>query len=432
MDFEVPNFADEILSHLEEFNSGELSKESFEKNYGDSIKTFDENKPPAIGTDGFRYEFDSEGKAKIFNGDVEITEENLKKASDATLKEGDVLQSLKELGYPDKILNEPEIKQYAEEYKAKFETTEAFKENKTLGENTKGGNKLSDQVGDIKNAEEFKKLLEANKELKTQFDELAKKLEDQLKKGEGKDTTVGDWVKERAWELLKYAGAGITLDMIYNAIKSHQNAMNGCWLIKGGSGEKCKIALLTCHPDAKTNGDLCPGKISISDLNSCTPCETPSPGKNTGPCFDTTTCVKCDNGKCKTPMTDCNDETRTCSEFCGGNKSVQVPKGYYLQCVNINFWAAANDVANDIIDTPFKYGGDVVKKVIMILVWIAVAVVIILVLYFVISFIIQRMETAPERAAVKKAQLLKTAAQTSAAAAISASEPKRVSKKKNK
>jgi hypothetical protein len=431
MDFEVPNFADEILSHLEEFNSGELSKEAFEKNYGDSIKTLDENKPPTIGTDGFRYEFDSEGKAKIFNGDVEITQENLKKASEATLKEGDVLQSLKELGYPDKILSEPEIKQYAEEYKAKFETTDAFKENKTLQENDNAGKTLSDQVGDPKTQEEFKKLLETNKELKTQFDELSKKLEEQLKK-EGEGSEAGNWAKESLKTLLKYAGGALAGELLYKAIKGHQNAMNGCWLVKGGSGEKCKIALLTCHPDAKTNGDLCPGKISISDLNSCTPCVTPPPGQNTGPCFDTTTCVECDKGNCKTKMTDCNDDTRTCSEFCGGNSSVQVPKGYYLQCVNIDFWAAANDVANDIIDTPFSYGGDVVKKIIMILVWIAVAVVIMVVLYFVISFVIQRMETAPERAAVKKAQLLKTAAQTSNAAAMTTLTPKRVPKKKNK
>jgi hypothetical protein len=185
---------------------------------------------------------------------------------------------------------------------------------------------------------------------------------------------------------LPYIITYIALEQLYDDIKDHQNAMNGCWLVNTTSGNKCKIGLLSDSSTTKTDTK---NPFTICDI--CTD-YLGEPTTNTsgfGPNFGQSSCPALSfnpglssnlntilgsppkgispysaqsgypgtgyggTGKC--PFT--TFSTTCVTQFTGGvdnacdgggcdnsNNQYNLPANCVLKCVNVGFWGAFNDM----------------------------------------------------------------------------------------
>jgi hypothetical protein len=72
------------------------------------------------------------------------------------------------------------------------------------------------------------------------------------------------WDTAKSW--LKWIGAAGLVYVTYEAIKEHQNKVNGCWIVNSKTGDKCKIIDLSCDPanvDPSPDGNVCPICIDV-------------------------------------------------------------------------------------------------------------------------------------------------------------------------
>jgi len=265
------------------------------------------------------------------------------------LANGDLGKIMTDLGAD---LGDTEVSKFVSDYESAYNKQPGIEDIKDVGDTEAHGSDVEQKVGDVQNTDDLDEALKKNKELSDDFkkkiDELKKKAEEDAKTG--KKSSVGKWVKRLLYAGLAVAGIG----EIINLIKQHEAEMNGCWLVEKSSGTKCKVGMLTCNSDARKYGTQC-GSIS-----GC--------GKNKDEaCFTNTTCVKYNPPPskgvpqtCKTTLTQCTDGD--CSEYCDVTK-ISVPEGYFLTCVNVNFWGAASDL----FEEPFNFGSNILGSITKIL-----------------------------------------------------------------
>ena len=191
---------------------------------------------------------------------------------------------------------------------------------------------------------------------------------------------------------LPYLAAYIVLEKLYDDIKDHQNAMNGCWLINTASGNKCKIGLLS---DSSTTANPTDPNSPFAICDICTDylgeVTTPTNTSGFGPNFGQSLCTALSfnpglssnlqtilgsppkgispysaqsgypgtsyNGSGTCPFK-FNDSSTTCvTQFSGGdgnacdgngcdnsNNQYNLPANCVLKCVNVGFWGAFNDL----------------------------------------------------------------------------------------
>lgn len=276
------------------------------------------------------------------------------------MNEGDLLISLEKLKVPRDIITDPDIKEFAKQYKTTWERQAGIQE---IAENRafqEQGNKLTKQMGDPENVAEFRKILESNfdevgKEFKTKMEDLKKKIDDSHMEGRGGRVRVGKWVKRG----VVFGLGALTLAALYSFIVDHQNSINGCWLVNNSTGEKCKVKTLTCN----TN----------SAFKECTSKYEVCGASKDQPCFAEGVCVKQANGGCSLTIGNSGCKNASCKTYCSNNH-LQVPSGYKLVCVNSTFWGAAQDFFN----SPFSFVSSWIY-------WILGIGAVILVLFFVIK-----------------------------------------------
>lgn len=336
-----------IADALKDANAAGLSRDAAEEIFSDEKDAFD--KISSYGMDLKGYDIVGEPGELKFQYDGKDVDFN--SAENAMKLEGDVEKAFKEIGAPDEVLKNEEVQKYAAEYKNTFDNQPGIKAISDVKETIQDGNSITEEVGEPKSQTDFNDLLEKNNKLNSdlqeKIDELNKKLDENLKETGKKETEVGKWVK-------KAIGA-ISIGLLYSMIKDHQAEMNGCWLVNQQTGEKCKVAILTCDESMRNSGSTCPSdKITMVGCGS----------NRTDPCFAKDSCVESGQitkgnatPSCKTKLEQCNDSS-ACSMYCNC-ATIDCPDGYSLQCVNADFWGSAGDFFKEAIKT----GDDTVSKI---------------------------------------------------------------------
>ena len=287
-----------------------------------------------------------------------------------------------------------------------------------VNETQKNGFRSSQQYKDFDNLRESKRASEGRTTPKNEDDfqrQTTKKLDDLNEKLEkiskGKGGKAGRWVKSA----FKWVVGGLVASDIYGMVKDHQDSMNGCWLIAQKSSastppQKCKIDVLTCNPDClkpiESNFTICSyckdftGNSSCMDgvfpewnpaAPNCVKCGTKIPLPK--PCgtgtkipgqYDPKT--GCPSGcPCTTADQACPNKNDNCSKLCN-SANYGLPSNFVLQCVNADFWTAADD---------FFQGGigdieDLLKKIIKIVIIIIIILVLLALLAGGIKFIMNK------------------------------------------
>lgn len=350
----------------------------------DKDRSFDKDLEKSLTDNGFTVIKDGESKNVGFERDGKpINKDVLKKIKEKTKGEFidgkytmDLEGVLKDLNFSDEEIktNEGAIK----DLKEKIESSTGFSEQTEQRQRTQNGQNATEKLGTPKSEDEFKNdLKKLSEENRKKFEELQKDIDDK------KESTVGKWVKRA------FFGAGIY--SLYEAIKAHRNAMNGCWLYNTADGSKCKISELTCNPDCKntsTNGDLlcspCQDltKCSANQLNRCMiggsgidkqPPKCPDGCKN-----------KTGNNMCANCIGDKNDAS--CSSRCK-TENFNLAPGYILQCQDVDFWTAAGDAAQQ----PIKFATDFLQQILTIFKYTAIGIAILIAVYLIFQVILYLM-----------------------------------------
>lgn len=322
----------------------------------EELDAFREELSTKLNTLGINGEmkFDIEKNRVIVDG----KEFDFKKVS-KMMEEGDIMGAFEELGGPfERIRNNPEFANFAQRYENTMERSPArvaIKESEPFEE---AGKKTTAVLGTPENEKEFESVINKTSDIKGKAMKDISDLEDKAKEAEGKGSKIvrlGKWIKESITieRILKIASLGLVgvgAYLLYKMIKEHQDAMNGCWLIKS-NGDKCKVSLLTCDSDARGQGDICP------PVNECGV-------KNTDPCFSTKTCIHyAKDNTCDKYLEQCS--SGDCSDMCSCDK-IDCPQGATLVCKNADFWEAASDLIGKPIDWVSGFAGglaDTLKKV---------------------------------------------------------------------
>ena len=243
---------------------------------------------------------------------------------------GNIPEALTELHVtPDVIESEP-VTSYAKFYKQHWEAQPGNVDIKTINDITKTGDIVEAEtgVGDPDSVGQVERILDVNPRLKSRLTSKLETLEKKVRAAAEKGNVfkAGTWIKRGV-----FLGAGIiTTGIVYSEILKHRDIMNGCWLVDIKTGEKCKISSLTCHDKALDKTDHICGSYNVCGKDGISPCfaENTCVTRNpAGVC--TKTIGKCTKGKC--------------NPLCSINSPIRFPSGKRLQCVDVNFWGAAED-----------------------------------------------------------------------------------------
>lgn len=333
---------------------------------------------------------------------------------------------LEKMGFKAEDINTPEVKDLIDKTKEEF--------------NNKWKNYQEMKVRETKANELANKhpVPETPKELSPKVAEKSTNTINETIKGAAKGAgKLGKWVAETAVKLLPYGIGGYVL---YNLVKDHQAACNGCWKIEiAKPSNRCKISDFTCNSDARA--------IKNSDVTFCTGCEainkTSCDATNFNPCLSDPddkyyqqcatgvytsdpTHTKCDANdksylgpgsdgancinKVKPNDPDgcpATDDSSWCSKNCDCAKSDNCGGKYILQCVNFNFWGALSDLTDTPIEDLGKLLGDTAGTILNILKYVAIGIVIlisILVVFEIIRFFIYGHQTNNESANVNQTE----------------------------
>ncbi len=315
-----------------------------------------------------------------------------------SIRDGDVVKAYEDMGFPESYTTDPTFTDWADKQSAEikegepYKSRERLKDSQARGEVARGG--LPKDPTDAEAA--------GNDSVKKGQEDIAKKAEDAKK--EGKTTmTVGDWVKVTG-TVATFAAIGASVGLLIKAIRNHQNAMNGCWLVDDRGSTKNKVRTLTCSSSDRSKsccdqyGNIGPntGKNVTSTCKVHANCCDAVPAGSSGTIIcqkyqidKSGNIIKDANGvplcsECPTQCKEAND----CSSLCDCSQLANCPKGKHLQCVNVDFWGAAGDFLGE------AFGGLIggfLKGLWRVAKWIILAVgivVLALVAWKIISFII--------------------------------------------
>jgi hypothetical protein len=327
---------------------------------------------------------------KTFN--TQTLKDDLLGTIEDEVKPPDLAKAFSDIGVPDSAMDTSDFKNMDANAKSSFEETNAAKDAKSVNESASTGENIEKNVGDPKGETDE----EATEDMKEKLDKAGKteKMDDVIEKVKSGAKNLGKWILYTG--LVGAAGFG-TLEF-YKSVKQHQNAMNGCWLIKMSTGEKCKIRALSCGEGEmdQNNGQdfqecqMCPDVTTCKDLQVFNPClagnkaidsKNPFPGTYTEGADPSKACSNCSS--CVSSKT-CDKEV--CSKLCNTSSFV-LPTGYSLKCVSVNFWGAFDDI----VDGGLGSIDNLFKHIIKVMIWIVVAIVAIIIVYYIIKFILGRM-----------------------------------------
>jgi hypothetical protein len=307
------------------------------------------------------------------------------------VKPPDLAKAFSDIGVPDSAMDTQDFKNMDANAKSSFEETKTAKEAESVNESTSTGENMGENVGEPEGATDE----EATEDMKEKLDKAGKteKMNETIEKVKSGAKNLGRWILYTG--LAGVAGFGAL--EFYKSVKQHQNAMNGCWLIKMSTGEKCKIRALSCGEGEmdQNNGQdfqecqMCPDVTTCKDLQVFNPCLTgikatnskqPFPGTYTEGADPSKACSNCSS--CVSSKS-CNNEV--CSKMCNTSSFV-LPTGYSLKCVSVNFWGAFDDI----VDGGLGSIDNLFKQIIKVMIWIVVAIVAIIIVYYIIKFILGR------------------------------------------
>ena len=314
-----------------------------------------------------------DGNVLFKNGSAEVPLKDVKEEYYKNAKIGsppDFGELLEKMGFKAEDIKSESVKDLiktqTDSFNAKYKTVRnAYELGKKGAELEKEGNKPPTKA-------------EESSRIPTKLDEAVKTSYTDAIKGAGKTAEkLGNWVAETAKTLAPYALGGY---LVYNIVKSHQQACNGCWKIEyADPSNRCKISNLTCSQNARnaiTSETACApcnaqsaGLCKDKEYNPCllsnnkyyTPCSDPEkkgdtghtkcdantgdhlgPGTNGQWCLSPIKTPEDDKDGCKT-----TDDDTWCSTNCDcANSAICEDGKYFLQCTSFNFWAAAGDLTN--------------------------------------------------------------------------------------
>jgi hypothetical protein len=247
-----------------------------------------------------------------------------------------------------------------------------------LDASTSDGKSIADDAGGNPTGDDIQERMnELEAKNKARFDELQKKF-DKIKEDAKNDKkkTWGQWTKDKLTDAAKLAAIGLGSFAFYEMVKEHQDSMNGCWLIETSTGNKCKIPQLTCNADARKAGTSCAAcnEDCASTFNPCpgVKCKaTDGTTNNPFPGSNCKNCCKATDGTKDTCLPDqplCTDDG--CDPMCSSSSYRNIPQGYGLKCVNVDWWTALADGVGGL-------GGDVDSLLKKILQWLLIGLAII-------------------------------------------------------
>lgn len=328
------------------------------------------------------------------------------------LKAPDYKGAFEKLGVSESSFDNEGFKQFSERNQEAFENSKTAKDCEGVNKSTKTGSDISNNVGGEPSGDNIAQDFEE----KGQKTGKWRKFTDTMEKIKNGSLKVGKWITYTAL----VGGVAYGLEELHRDIKDHQNAMNGCWYIKTADGSKCKVWPLSCNKDSRITESgyrkctMCTDiKRCINDLafnpsiadaypkssecfsgkcggGSTTTCtknddctsndadKPPFPGDYTDGKDPSSTCANSTN--CAT-FTNCKDEG-DCSEFCDVSK-FDLPVGYTLKCVSVDFWGASDDFLGGGLDT----GGDILKKILKILMYVVIIIIVLFVIFFIGKFL---------------------------------------------
>jgi hypothetical protein len=258
MSFELPEFDPEELSGFTEELNGLKPEEldAFNEKYQDTLGKF---KAKMSGTDPIR--FNSDGDMINFRGN-KIDPVKLKESlgdSQTNGFESNPEEFYNQMGFEG--LDTPEAKEFFKTAKEGLDSSKS-PSIKAARETFRANKELNERL----NNSEQQRMLDRN-----QSNEVVRKLQDQIDElNKAKDKGDFEKYKETIKGLGKflkvaaYIGFGAwAITSVVDLVKEHQNAMNGCWLMKlnatpGDSEDaaKRKIRPLTCDPDNRKASDM--------------------------------------------------------------------------------------------------------------------------------------------------------------------------------
>ncbi len=320
---------------------------------------------------------------------------------------------LKKMNFTEDEIKTPEIQKLIDDTKTDFNKKWEDYQDMKLREKAQQG--LAESNPPPQSPEEVTRIIKPKAEA-----EIKKSWNDILKSGAEGAGKVGKWVVETAIKLAPYGIAGV---LLYNVVKDHQAACNGCWKIEiANPKNKCKISNLTCSKSARdmtrSDATFCLPCNAIDNITLCkdnfNPCIIDTNNKYYKQCSDAD---KTDKTKCgtdgyylgpgingincsnliKTPEDDktgcpSTEDDATCSTYCNCDKSDNCSDGkYVLQCVNYNFWGALSDLVDVPVEDLGKMLGDTASTILNILKYVAIGIVVlisVLVVFEIIRFFI--------------------------------------------
>lgn len=251
-------------------------------------------------------------KGDIYSLYINNTPKTLKrlvKAQEWLKYDGNVVECLKELGFPNNVIENTNVKLIDGDFKKE-------RDEKYLGfvllANLKSRISITNDIYkvlgniDFKTEEVFIDVLQKNNWLKKQFSDFLTELKNAYTVNE-KEKPLGEWIKAPLPKNNEIVS-------LFQAIKRHQKLIKGCWAVKY-TGEKCLLDNLSCK-FLRKNPEIC--------KNNKFEC----PPKGCG----------CKNAK-------------SCSKLCS-NLNTPVPFDITLVCIKGTFWLAAQDYMNTLFDVP--------------------------------------------------------------------------------
>lgn len=282
-------------------------------------------------------EFDIRNDAGVYNLYKNGQVLNLSKAAE-WMELGDLQSSLKELGVDESISSDPVIREYSDRYRDAWSEQKGVQDKLKIDQNGRIGRKLNALMGTPTNAKELELMLDnvesLDEDVKKKFKNLKKKLYEAKKLG--KKTRYGTWIKTSIFIIV----GGFSADIIFTAIKNHNIALNGCWLVNNITGAKCKVKALSCGPVQQGIKYCDPNKFK-----TCGPTQTAK-------CFSKDVCVAAKGVKCTKTLPECTGSG--CNPFCSSS-SLHIPEGFSLKCVNLDFWGAAQDLFGEALGFSSKW-----------------------------------------------------------------------------
>lgn len=268
-----------------------------------------------------------------FDGTINLTL-NQKKISVSAftdfLNKGDLIGALKSIGISQNALSHAPIQHRALRFKAQFNSSKlnrlhiSLVANKALGAKFQKAFNLPEFKTTTSKVNIIRKLLDDRIFTKRVLAPLYHK----LKASPGRIP----WLKG-----LVVGSFSTFVGVLVGAVIEFMQDNNGCWLYpKQNSSvtQECKVNLLTCNENYKSELNLCTDKCKGSDNNQ------------EYLCFQEAALKKhCKNFTNKSDTALCGTK-KDCSWACN-NKRICVPKDKELRCINYTFWEAFVTVTKD-------------------------------------------------------------------------------------